>query len=213
MKFNNAVLGLAMALIVTPSWGHGEHGSNTVWKTADGHAVLSTNGECVRATDFASLGRNSCHAPEVIEAPVVAAPEAAVVVEMVEKLEPAAAAKVILSVENHETSIRFNTDSAALSMDATQALNKSIAHAQGAEHVLAVQIVGHADTTGDENYNLNLSQRRVDAVVDYLAARGLKTSSRFAQGEANPIIENGKENLAASRRAELLIKVQVKTMN
>ena len=87
MKFNNAVLGLAMALIVTPSWGHGEHGSNTVWKTADGHAVLSTNGECVRATDFASLGRNSCHAPEVVEAPVVAAPVAAVVVEMVEKVE------------------------------------------------------------------------------------------------------------------------------
>jgi OOP family OmpA-OmpF porin len=76
-----------------------------------------------------------------------------------------------------------------------------------------VQVVGHTDTVGDENYNLDLSQQRVNAVVDYLAVRGLRTSSRFAQGETSPVINNGKEDLAASRRAQLLIKVQIKTMN
>ena len=76
-----------------------------------------------------------------------------------------------------------------------------------------MQVVGYTNTIGDENYNLDLSQQRVNAVVDYLAVRGLRTSSRFAQGEASPVINNGKEDLAASRRAQLLIKVQIKTMN
>ena len=214
MKFDKAVLGLAMALIVTPSWGHGDHGSNTVWRTADGQSVLSANGECVRAMDFASLGRNSCHAPVIAEAPIVVEPEvAAVVVEIVEKVEPAAAVKVTLSIKQHEASILFDSDSSALTMEAKLVLNNSIEFALGAEQVLAVQVVGHTDTIGDENYNLDLSQQRVNAVVDYLAIRGLRTSSRFAQGEASPVINNGKEDLAASRRAQLLIKVQIKTMN
>ena len=215
MKFDKAVLGLAMAMItMTPSWGHGDHGSNTVWRTADGQAVLSANGECVRAMDFASLGRKSCHAPVIVEAPMVAEPEvAAVVVEVVEKVEPAAAVKVTLSIKQHEASILFDSDSSALSMEAKLVLNNSIKFALGAEQVLAVQVVGHTDTIGDENYNLDLSQQRVNAVVDYLAIRGLRTSSRFAQGEASPVINNGKEDLAASRRAHLLIKVQIKTMN
>ena len=214
MKFDKAVLGLVMTLIVTPSWGHGDHGSNTVWRTASGQAVLSANGECVRAIHFASLGRQSCHAPVVEAAPIVAEPEAAaVVVEMVEKVEPAAAVKVTLSVKQHEASILFDNDSSALSMEAKLMLNNSINFALGAEKVLSVQVVGYTNTIGDENYNLDLSQQRVNSVIDYLAARGLKTSSRFARGETSPIINDGKEDLAASRRAQILIKVHVKTMN
>jgi outer membrane protein OmpA-like peptidoglycan-associated protein len=207
MKFNKTVLGLALALVMTPSWGHGEHGSNTVWKTTDGHQVLSANGECVRAFDFASLGRNSCHAPEIVEVPVVA--EVVVPVEVVE----AAAPMAVLSVEPHKTSVYFDTNSAALSMESQMAIDGVIDASLDAEVFLAVQVVGHADSRGDTDYNLNLSQDRVDAVVAHLAARGITTSSSFAQGEARPVMENGTENLSASRRADVLIKAQVKTMN
>lgn len=74
----------------------------------------------MRAVDFANLGRNSCHAPEVVEemAPAVVEdvkPEK--IEEMVEIIELAAAVAV-LSVENHETSIYFGTDSSALSVKA-----------------------------------------------------------------------------------------------
>lgn len=207
MKFNKTVLGLAMALIVTPSWGHGEHGSNTVWTTTDGHNVVTANGECVRASDFASLGRNSCHAPKVVAAAEVAAP----MVEMVEKVEPAAAI-VVPMVETQETFIYFETDSSALSTEAKLALHEAIDAAKGAEKILAVQVVGHADTRGDEDYNLNLSQRRVNSIIEHLTARGINTSSSIAQGEARPVLDNGTENLSASRRAQLLIKVQLKAM-
>jgi outer membrane protein OmpA-like peptidoglycan-associated protein len=223
MKFNKTVLGLALALVMTPSWGHGEHGSNTVWKTTDGHQVLSANGECVRAFDFASLGRNSCHAPEIVEVPVVAevvvpvvaevvVPVVAEVVVPVEVVE-AAAPMAVLSVEPHKTSVYFDTNSAALSMESKMAIDGVIDASLDAEVLLAVQVVGHADSRGDTDYNLNLSQDRVDAVVAHLAARGITTSSSFAQGEARPVMENGTENLSASRRADVLIKAQVKTMN
>jgi outer membrane protein OmpA-like peptidoglycan-associated protein len=215
MKFNKTVLGLALALVMTPSWGHGEHGSNTVWKTTDGHQVLSANGECVRAFDFASLGRNSCHAPEIVEVPVVAEVVVPVVAEVVVPVEvvEAAAPMAVLSVEPHKTSVYFDTNSAALSMESKMAIDGVIDASLDAEVLLAVQVVGHADSRGDTDYNLNLSQDRVDAVVAHLAARGITTSSSFAQGEARPVMENGTENLSASRRADVLIKAQVKTMN
>jgi outer membrane protein OmpA-like peptidoglycan-associated protein len=215
MKFNKTILGLALALVMTPSWGHGEHGSNTVWKTTDGHQVLSANGECVRAFDFASLGRNSCHAPEIVEVPVVAEVVVPVVAEVVVPVEvvEAAAPMAVLSVEPHKTSVYFDTNSAALSMESKMAIDGVIDASLDAEVLLAVQVVGHADSRGDTDYNLNLSQDRVDAVVAHLAARGITTSSSFAQGEARPVMENGTENLSASRRADVLIKAQVKTMN
>jgi outer membrane protein OmpA-like peptidoglycan-associated protein len=215
MKFNKTILGLALALVMTPSWGHGEHGSNTVWKTTDGHQVLSANGECVRAFDFASLGRNSCHAPEIVEVPVVAEVVVPVVAEVVAPVEvvEAAAPMDALSVESHKTSVYFDTNSAALSMESKMAIDGVIDASPDAEVLLAVQVVGHADSRGDTDYNLNLSQDRVDAVVAHLAARGITTSSSFAQGEARPVMENGTENLSASRRADVLIKAQVKTMN
>ena len=106
----------------------------------------------------------------------------------------------------------FDTDSSVLSMESKVAIDKVIDASLGAEHVLAAQVVGNADTRGNTDYNLKLSQHRVDVIIAYLGARGMKTSSSFAQGEARPIMDNGVENLAASRRADLLIKVQVKTM-
>ncbi len=86
---------------------------------------------------------------------------------------------------------------------------------RSAWQILAVQVIGHADTSGNTDYNMALSEQRVATVANFIAARGLRTTSNFAQGETLPVIENGEENKAASRRAELKIKVQVqvKVMN
>jgi outer membrane protein OmpA-like peptidoglycan-associated protein len=91
-------------------------------------------------------------------------------------------------------------------MESKMAIDGVIDASLDAEVLLAVQVVGHADFRGDTDYNLNLSQDRVNAVVAHLAARGITTSSSFAQGEARPVMENGTENLSASRRADVLIK-------
>tara|TARA_B110001452_G_scaffold155719_1_gene129611 strand:+ start:361 stop:1017 length:657 start_codon:yes stop_codon:yes gene_type:complete len=218
MKLNKTVLGLTMALIVSPSWGHGEHGTNTVWRSGNGTAVLSGNGECVLAKDFASLDGHSCHAVEVeevavIEAPIDELPVAeAPVITIVEKVEPAAA-EIVYAVETHHNIVHFDSDSSALTMQAKLTLKEMIEASRNAWQILAVQVIGHADTSGETEYNMVLSEQRVATVANYIAARGLRSTSNFAQGEALPVIENGEENKAASRRAELKIKVQVKVMN
>ena len=218
MKLNKTVLGLTMALIVSPSWGHGEHGTNTVWRSGNGTAVLSGNGECVLAKDFASLDGHSCHAVKVeevavIEAPIDELPVAeAPVITIVEKVEPAAA-EIVYAVETHHNIVHFDSDSSALTMQAKLTLKEMIEATRNAWQILAVQVIGHADTSGETEYNMVLSEQRVATVANYIAARGLRSTSNFAQGEALPVIENGEENKAASRRAELKIKVQVKVMN
>lgn len=218
MKLNKTVLGLTMALIVSPSWGHGEHGTNTVWRSGNGTAVLSGNGECVLAKDFASLDGHSCHAVKVeevavIEAPIDELPVAeAPVITIVEKVEPAAA-EIVYAVETHHNIVHFDSDSSALTMQAKLTLKEMIEASRNAWQILAVQVIGHADTSGEPDYNIVLSEQRVATVANYIAARGLRSTSNFAQGEALPVIENGEENKAASRRAELKIKVQVKVMN
>jgi OmpA-OmpF porin, OOP family len=61
---------------------------------------------------------------------------------------------------------------------------------------------GHTDDAGDEAYNLNLSERRARAVVDYLAARGVASGRMTAigMGETKPLADNSTEEGRAENR-------------
>ena len=64
-----------------------------------------------------------------------------------------------------------------------------------------IAVVGHTDTDGDASRNLTLSEQRAAAVRDALVARGVTaplTSS--GRGETEPVLVNGVEDKAASRR-------------
>jgi outer membrane protein OmpA-like peptidoglycan-associated protein len=54
-----------------------------------------------------------------------------------------------------------------------------------------VVLAGHADRSGSDQYNVGLSQRRADAVKDYLAGHGVPDSamSTEAYGESRPLVE------------------------
>ncbi len=77
-----------------------------------------------------------------------------------------------------------------------------------------VQLVGHTDSKGAEDYNLALSHRRAKAVADWLAAHGVPAERLQAEGRgaAEPIADNqaadGSDNpqgRALNRRVEALI--------
>lgn len=57
---------------------------------------------------------------------------------------------------------------------------------------LRVRVAGYTDSTGTEDYNIGLSQRRANAVVNGLAARGIHRDRMEAVGfgETNPIADN-----------------------
>ena len=53
-----------------------------------------------------------------------------------------------------------------------------------------VDITGYADRLGSEKYNLKLSERRANAVRDYLVAKGIDGNrlKAYGKGEANPLV-------------------------
>ncbi len=71
-----------------------------------------------------------------------------------------------------------------------------------------IDVYGHTDSTGTEAYNQTLSERRAQAVANYLIAQGI-SSARIATrgyGELQPIASNEtEEGRAANRRVELRI--------
>ena len=67
---------------------------------------------------------------------------------------------------------------------------------------------GHTDAVGSDEYNMKLSQRRADAVRDYLVANSIKAENMQAvgMGKANPVASN--DNAAGrsqNRRVELVV--------
>ena len=85
----------------------------------------------------------------------------------------------------------------------------SIAPALAGEPGVAVKIVGHTDSQGSEMVNLRLSIDRAEAVVAYLAGRGiaLERLSADGRGEADPLTSNAtEEGRARNRRVELLLR-------
>ncbi len=71
-----------------------------------------------------------------------------------------------------------------------------------------ISVYGHADSTGPEDYNMELSQRRALSVSNYLAAQGVVPGrlQAIGYGESRPIADNATENgRAANRRVEIVI--------
>lgn len=77
----------------------------------------------------------------------------------------------------------------------------------------AVVIQGHTDSTGSEEHNQDLSERRATAVKNYLIGRGIDAGRMTAigYGEANPIADNGTEGgRQLNRRVDILLKAKAK---
>jgi outer membrane protein OmpA-like peptidoglycan-associated protein len=72
----------------------------------------------------------------------------------------------------------------------------------------SITVEGHTDSVGTRNYNMDLSQRRAQAVRDYLVSRGLPSEIVKAQGFGpdRPIAENSTaEGRANNRRVEIVV--------
>ena len=81
----------------------------------------------------------------------------------------------------------FDFDSAALPGDARQTV-EFVARNAGPCNWRNITVVGHADRSGSNEYNVGLSQRRAEAVADLLASMGVARTSiqTNARGEEQP---------------------------
>jgi len=101
--------------------------------------------------------------------------------------------------------VTFKLNSAELSGDSSMVLNTVAAELLNFPNV-KVEVQGHTDNMGDPNYNMDLSQRRAQSVLEYLVSRGVDRMQLSAQGYGItlPSADNGtREGRAQNRRVEL----------
>lgn len=68
----------------------------------------------------------------------------------------------------------FDWDSSELTADAREVLSNVVENARQGS-VTAIEVIGHADTSGPADYNQRLSVRRAEAVREYLISQGMPT--------------------------------------
>lgn len=79
-----------------------------------------------------------------------------------------------------------------------------------------INIYGHTDSKGADDYNMKLSERRANAVKAYLSSKGIASSRLFAlgEGESMPVASNDtEEGRAKNRRVEFAITANEKMIN
>lgn len=80
----------------------------------------------------------------------------------------------------------------------------------------AAVLIGHTDSTGDADYNLDLSLRRAQAVRDYLVETGTPAEKLrvIGSGEYEPIASNDTpEGRALNRRVEVIVVGELRGMD
>jgi OmpA-OmpF porin, OOP family len=101
--------------------------------------------------------------------------------------------------------VLFDTDKAIIKPEFYDLLNKVVELMNKTQ--CRLQMAGHADRRASDRYNVALSERRVNAVKQYLTQAGLKDPNRIlvdAYGSFKPIADNGTvEGLKKNRRVEL----------
>jgi outer membrane protein OmpA-like peptidoglycan-associated protein len=109
-----------------------------------------------------------------------------------------------------ETSVHFAFNKDVLSKKAKEALDQLIAELPNAKHYI-VTVEGGADSVGDKNYNYDLSERRAQAVIQYLASNGSIPARKIfliGLGEDKPVAENKtSEGRAQNRRVDVRLMV------
>ncbi|TNF47933.1 MAG: OmpA family protein [Bacteroidetes bacterium] len=101
----------------------------------------------------------------------------------------------------------FETNKAEIKSESFPELNRLISILNDNPD-LKIEILGHTDDVGSDDYNLNLSKERAKSVVNYLTSKGIPSDRLSSKGfgETKPEVPNSNdENRAINRRVEFRI--------
>ena len=104
--------------------------------------------------------------------------------------------------------IQFANNKAEIRADAATTIDRLIAIASDCGDS-KITVKGHTDTSGERSYNLQLSQRRADAVAAYMERSGINRDRIEAVGVGpdEPIADNNtRAGRTQNRRIEILIE-------
>ncbi|MEM6294961.1 MAG: OmpA family protein [Myxococcota bacterium] len=105
--------------------------------------------------------------------------------------------------------IHFATDSDEILDDSTEILDHIAQALENHTEFGTVHVIGHTDTTGDDAHNMELSQRRAEAVVLALRNRGVAQNiDARGAGETEPACtsDDTAECHEKNRRVEFIVE-------
>lgn len=105
--------------------------------------------------------------------------------------------------------VSFDHDSSRLQLNGQRLLDDAVTFLNS-QSELKAEVVGYADSTGPDGYNLKLSHSRANSAVAYLVGKGIAATrlTALGLGEAKPIASNDTpEGREANRRIEFNIIV------
>jgi outer membrane protein OmpA-like peptidoglycan-associated protein len=100
--------------------------------------------------------------------------------------------KFLYQVVLSDDSVKFPTDVHALSSEAEARLNELAQKLKGENQNVYLEIQGHTDARGSEDYNDKLGEARAEAVRRYLNQQGvaLNRMSTISYGKTSPVAPN-----------------------
>lgn len=122
--------------------------------------------------------------------------------------EKAERGKLLWTVTLSDDLVKFSFDQASLPPLATQELDTLVDRAKGMDRALYFEIDGHTDNIGSEEYNLQLAERRAEAVRNYLSQKGLPLHALnvISHGESQPVADNSTpEGRSQNRRVVIRV--------
>ena len=101
----------------------------------------------------------------------------------------------------------FDFDEATIRSDAKSTIEENAQCLNSRSDVSSVQVVGHCDERGTEEYNMALGKRRADAVKKVLDRFGVKHVSAKSRGAMDPVVSGAfsESEHQRNRRAEFLV--------
>ncbi|WP_026754403.1 OmpA family protein [Sediminibacter sp. Hel_I_10] len=151
------------------------------WPDTDGDGILDKDDKC--PNEAGTVANNGC--PEV---------------------KPTA--EVMKQLNEYARTILFETGKASFQKETDGVLQAMVAILKEYPQA-SFAIEGHTDSVGSEKTNELLSDRRANAVMDYLVAKGIDQDRLTAKGygESNPIASN---KTAAGRKNNRRVEVKLK---
>ena len=122
--------------------------------------------------------------------------------------EKLAQGKLLYEVTLTDEDVRFGFNRAEVTDKGRDVLNNLVNQLKADNKNVYIEIQGHTDNKGSDDYNMKLGEQRADSVRRYMAENGipLHRISTISYGEGRPIASNKtKEGRSQNRRVVIVV--------
>src|SRR5438094_5140834 len=185
-SFNLKVTGAAVAFALAALAGTASAAAPGYVTDQQNQVWTSPYGLCWKTTDWTpDKAMAPCDAVRRVEAPVpppvaVAPPPPPAPAPTPLVTAPPAPPPIIEQI-SLSSDVLFEFDKAELRPGGQQKLDEVAERVKGA-NVQQIDLIGHADRIGSEQYNQKLSEKRAEAVKEYLASKGVEQNKVRSEG-------------------------------